>query len=269
LYGPSTALCVLVYERKRQIINRSYQTQADNIVGRMTIASLDQGMSAWRLAHKLRGCDYGPQGVAGYHLMFLALVPANDFVSAATTSGSQGPLDAALAAVPAAMDMRNKARDALNAVINQFGSADAVLGTQALGVHYKVSARPEVIATAQKLRNDLAQIAGRLLSARAWLRAGGGSSSVFAETPQPRDGHTDILPNYLLAGPLMRPLVLIHEAFHDLDGFNQDIGGNPARDKGTKYHQNDTTMQLKNAYGMSQFVLHINVGQERFLADNE
>ncbi|HYZ84390.1 MAG TPA: hypothetical protein VE621_08305 [Bryobacteraceae bacterium] len=43
-YGPSTAAAVLAYKRKRNIINRSYQTQADNIVGKMTIASLDDEM---------------------------------------------------------------------------------------------------------------------------------------------------------------------------------------------------------------------------------
>lgn len=41
-YGPSTANAVLSYKKKRNIINRSYQTQADNIVGKMTIASLDR-----------------------------------------------------------------------------------------------------------------------------------------------------------------------------------------------------------------------------------
>ena len=41
-YGPSTAAAVLKYKRKRNIVNRSYQSQADNIVGKMTIASLDR-----------------------------------------------------------------------------------------------------------------------------------------------------------------------------------------------------------------------------------
>src|SRR5947209_12805128 len=31
-YGPSTADAVLAYKKKRGIVNRSYQTQADNIV---------------------------------------------------------------------------------------------------------------------------------------------------------------------------------------------------------------------------------------------
>jgi hypothetical protein len=43
-YGPSTAAAVLAYKRKREIINHSYQKQADDIVGKMTIASLDREM---------------------------------------------------------------------------------------------------------------------------------------------------------------------------------------------------------------------------------
>jgi peptidoglycan hydrolase-like protein with peptidoglycan-binding domain len=41
-YGPTTAAAVLAYKRKRQIINHSYQTQADDIVGKMTIAAMDR-----------------------------------------------------------------------------------------------------------------------------------------------------------------------------------------------------------------------------------
>lgn len=43
-YGPSTAKSVLAYKMNRNIINRSYQTQADNIVGIMTMAALDKEM---------------------------------------------------------------------------------------------------------------------------------------------------------------------------------------------------------------------------------
>jgi hypothetical protein len=43
-YGLSTAAAVLAFKRKRNIVNRSYQTQADNIVGKMTIAALDTEM---------------------------------------------------------------------------------------------------------------------------------------------------------------------------------------------------------------------------------
>ena len=43
-YGPSTAKAVLAYKAKRSIINRSYQSKADDVVGKMTIASLDDDM---------------------------------------------------------------------------------------------------------------------------------------------------------------------------------------------------------------------------------
>ncbi len=45
-YGPSTAAAVLAFKQRRQIVNRSYQSQADNIVGKMTIAALDREMLA-------------------------------------------------------------------------------------------------------------------------------------------------------------------------------------------------------------------------------
>ena len=46
IYGPGTANAVLEYKRKRGIINRSYQDAADDIVGRMTMAKLDEEMLA-------------------------------------------------------------------------------------------------------------------------------------------------------------------------------------------------------------------------------
>src|SRR5262245_37605941 len=46
IYGPATAAAVLAYKQKRDIINRSYQAQADNIVGKMTMAALDREMLA-------------------------------------------------------------------------------------------------------------------------------------------------------------------------------------------------------------------------------
>jgi len=54
-YGPSTAKAVLSYKTKHNIINRSYQTQADNIVGIMTMASLDKEMFAFEQTPGLVG----------------------------------------------------------------------------------------------------------------------------------------------------------------------------------------------------------------------
>jgi hypothetical protein len=45
-YGARTADAVLNYKKRRNIVNRSYQQVADNIVGRMTIAALDRELLA-------------------------------------------------------------------------------------------------------------------------------------------------------------------------------------------------------------------------------
>ncbi len=44
-YGPSTAAAVLKYKTRRKIINYNYETSADPIVGKMTIARLDRDAS--------------------------------------------------------------------------------------------------------------------------------------------------------------------------------------------------------------------------------
>lgn len=44
-YGASTAKAILAYKNRRRIINPSYQSQADDIVGIMTIRALDAEMA--------------------------------------------------------------------------------------------------------------------------------------------------------------------------------------------------------------------------------
>ena len=43
-FGKSTAAAVLTFKTRRNIVNTTYQTQPDNIVGRMTIERLDSEM---------------------------------------------------------------------------------------------------------------------------------------------------------------------------------------------------------------------------------
>jgi hypothetical protein len=45
-YGPSTAAAVLAYKKKRDIVNRSYQSSADDVVGIMTVKALDDELLA-------------------------------------------------------------------------------------------------------------------------------------------------------------------------------------------------------------------------------
>jgi peptidoglycan hydrolase-like protein with peptidoglycan-binding domain len=44
LYGSTTAAAVLAYKKKRKIVNQSYQSKEDSIVGKMTIKALDDDL---------------------------------------------------------------------------------------------------------------------------------------------------------------------------------------------------------------------------------
>jgi hypothetical protein len=63
-YGATTAAAVLAYKRKRNIVNRAYQKQPDNIVGKMTIAALDQEMVAFETAQPAQVCNRTENGPA-------------------------------------------------------------------------------------------------------------------------------------------------------------------------------------------------------------
>lgn len=66
-YGKSTAAAVLAYKKKRGIINRSYQRVADNIVGKMTIASLDKDMRLRELVpNSGSDCQPGSRGAPSF-----------------------------------------------------------------------------------------------------------------------------------------------------------------------------------------------------------
>lgn len=52
-YGPSTAAAVLAFKRKRKIINFTYQSSEDDIVGKMTIAALDADVARHELLARI------------------------------------------------------------------------------------------------------------------------------------------------------------------------------------------------------------------------
>ena len=52
-YGADTAKAVLAHKTRRKIINTSYQKTADNIVGKMTIRSLDTEMFAFEFKERI------------------------------------------------------------------------------------------------------------------------------------------------------------------------------------------------------------------------
>lgn len=100
-YGPRTTAAVLAYKRELKIINRNYQSSADNIVGRMTIASLDHGIFVLddlvrgpRLAQPLGPHPKSPEPTAGLSRQPVAtktLTSATVPLTRATDVGAFGP----------------------------------------------------------------------------------------------------------------------------------------------------------------------------------
>src|SRR5882757_3396448 len=56
IYGPKTAAAVLAYKRKRNIVNRTYQTTADDTVGKMTVAAMDKELLAREIVPDANTC---------------------------------------------------------------------------------------------------------------------------------------------------------------------------------------------------------------------
>jgi hypothetical protein len=96
-YGASTAQAVLAYKTKRSIINHTYETQADNIVGKMTIAALDTELLGYeRRSRYSHGCgDSG--GYAASQPVVLASVQS--------FSGMPGSATAATPTFPKKLDI--------------------------------------------------------------------------------------------------------------------------------------------------------------------
>ena len=59
--------------------------------------------------------------------------------------------------------------------------------------------------------------------------------------------------------------MLVHEAFHFLDGTHVDWCHNPDNDGGRGYRRVPKDLRRKNAYVLSQFVLHIHLKAEKTL----
>jgi hypothetical protein len=95
-YGRSTASAVLAYKKKRRIINFSYQTQADDIVGKMTIAALDTEMAAYENRSLRRPSCGDPVGATAGGVRGASpasLVLQSSPAVAAPAAGQQFPAD--------------------------------------------------------------------------------------------------------------------------------------------------------------------------------
>lgn len=69
-FGPRTEAAVLAFKRQRNIVNRSYQSQADAIVGKITMAVLDKEMVELEKGSEIRQegslCRFGRSRIPNF-----------------------------------------------------------------------------------------------------------------------------------------------------------------------------------------------------------
>jgi hypothetical protein len=299
-YGASTGAAVLAFKRRRAIINRSYQTQADNIVGKMTIAELDR-----EIARKENGDD--DDNVGRIHCRsfpFPTEPPALPTVrSVAGTANSvtaprprprprRGlflPSAQALRRVPdatrqvaAALEFIRLRRAQILTGLpdSQFSATEPFI---ALNTHFKLDKHPTPGPHLAFLERVYTRI--NMVLARADeifiddLRTGDFANAVpggFNEPFNPQRGKIRFGPAYADKGGLFQTSVIIHEGAHFVDRtirhFASELpplAGTPV-DSAKNYVQLNATEAAGNAYTYAQFALHASKGfDKRIVPFNE
>jgi hypothetical protein len=290
VYGPATAAAVLAYKTKRGIINLSYQTQADNIVGKMTIAALDREMLDLEKPTGGNSCHLTSNqiGRSGKKVQVSFAVSAGTVIAA----GAVSPRDQALTRVPIASLLVASARSALAHVANVLhqNDADKIAAMkrssdwQALVTHFHVddSTVDRVIRFVSPVFLNITQT---LSTANSLFVNGPPSATFFGQAhlggtnfkSDPRFGRIEFGREYLKLGGSFQVAVIIHEAAHyanrTVDHMASELPapqGSPV--DGAIHHGNTKDYSsltadesMVNAYSYAQFALHTFLGFDKRL----
>lgn len=293
-YGDATAAAVLAYKQKRNIVNRSYQTQADNIVGRMTMAALDREMvqkeseandDTGRIHCRNFPFPSAPPIVNVSFSIGNALVGAPSVAQTAPPT----PRDEALGRVQSASIevasaikfIRLRRAQLLSGIpAARFTTSEPFV---ALNTHFKLDQHPKPFEHLDFLERVYTRIGVVLATAddifiddprtRDFANAFLGG---FNEPNHPQHGKIRFGPAYAGKGILFQTSVLIHEGAHFVDHlighFASELpapAGTPV-DSAKNYVQLDATEASHNAYTYAQFALHAFKGfDKRIVPFNE
>jgi hypothetical protein len=300
-YGASTADAVLAYKNKRRIINRNYQTRPDNIVGKMTIASLDKEMFAQehqpsvcgRCLMNRQGGGILPAGAGHASLNFAVPVGLLQVGQPVTPSAL------ALTSVPLAFFWTNLG------AISEIETLQVLKFISDLEKNPKL-AFPSVFDTINthfhldrdpaRLRQNLSrlhQVFGLIRTvlnqAPSFFRSGPNQpNSIFADAsmggfqfPGTPSNHITFRQGYLNCGPNCRAAMIVHECAHFVGGL--DLINHFAREfpvpqgvpqglgvpAGRNYQQLHTGEALRNASSYAAYAIHAATGTDsRFGANN-
>lgn len=253
-YGLSTAAAVLKYKRARRLINFPYQAQADNIVGKMTVTSLDNelfalerrtaptpspAMSALAERDKAISLQWAQAAVA-------QLTEARQFI----VSPPPGPLPGLPPIVPPTVR----------------------LTFDALEVHFHISTATipradyiaKVITIFQKDINLLNASGNFFVDDTASAEAAKG---IPAHVPF-GSGKVNFTPAFKERdratgtglGPACRAAMVLHEPVHVVDHPDASFAANHVSELSSKYATQPAANQLHNAHSYAAFGQHVFFG---------
>ncbi len=303
-YGASTADAVLAYKTRRQIINRSYQTKADNIVGKMTIASLDKEMFVHEHQSTIGGTCVMNRGGGTIEPAGLGSGESRAIVSFAIPGQLQvgqpvlTPSDLALTSVPLALSwVRLGAISEIETLQALKFIADleknpklafpSVFDT--INIHFHLDRDPTRLRrNLRRLHQVFGLIRTVLDKAATFFKSGPNlPKSKFADAPMggfqfgPPSNRITFRPGYLTCGPNCRAAMIVHECAHFVGGLSvinhfatefpipqgapQDLG----KKAGRNYQQLLTGEALRNASSYAAYAIHAATGTDsRFGANN-
>jgi peptidoglycan hydrolase-like protein with peptidoglycan-binding domain len=282
-YGSKTAAAVLAFKRKRNIVNRSYETAPDNVVGKMTIVALDKEVALFerrRDSFPICHCRDFPHAsgpAVGTKSQLAFGIPARPAGAVSTPSAKVQ----ALRRVPGAINWVAQAREFI-----RIGTAQVLSGLpldefrdsevrKALVTHFKINEIPSPIGHLNFL-DDIYELINQVLNF---------ASTIFQDDPRTGDygnaflggfyhrsdrllGKIRFGPNYRDKGELFQTAVLVHEGAHfvnaTIDHFASELpppDGTPVNSStGPAHTKNYTQLNFQeaseNAYTYAQFALH-------------
>lgn len=293
IYGPATAAAVLAYKKKRSIINRATQTQADNIVGKMTIDRLDKEMLAAEqsINDRTPRCIFPSHTDQSTRRQFAAGERAvGDAPSEVTGFTLLAEKDASLPLAKswiAATLVKIGQVEARIERLKVYSAADIAFFSS-IETHFKVNI-PSV--SESEARDRLRRIKEIYLKIQKVLDAiGPGSSRVLGNPGVPDKGLGPLggfdRPNEFItigrdfhnSNANMRAAVLIHEGGHFADGTcshaaseQPSPNGSPIADRfglavnprQLNYGQLDFNLHIQNAYSFAQCAMHNGLGIDK------
>jgi hypothetical protein len=256
-YGSSTAAAVLTYKQKRRIINSSYQAQPDNIVGKMTIASLDKEILALEKQ--------------------TPLPPQSPTMSALAQKDKATSLQWAQAAIARLTDAREFLASPPPGPLPGFPpSTPPAIGLtwDALEVHFHISTstipRVDYIA---KLIATYQQVVHVLNASTNFFVDDTTSAEAVKGTPAHvpfGSGKINFTPAFKVRdqaagtgfGPKCRAAMVLHEPIHVVDHPDASFAANHISELSPSYETQPAANQLHNAHSYAAFAQQVFFGSD-------